>query len=148
MKIEILPLEYAYCEDVAKVAKDCLPEHWSLDSVRDVLNYKSNIFYVVKDTEHDNIVGYAGIMVIADEAELLSIAVTESYRRNEIAQRLLDVLIVQAREKGAYRMLLEVRCSNKAAISLYYKNDFRDIGLRKNYYSNPTEDAFIMEKLL
>ncbi len=146
MKIEIIPLEYEYCEDVELVAKSCLPEHWSLDSIRDVLKYENNIYYVAKDVEYNKVVGYAGIMIIADESELLNIAVVEAYRKCGIAQRLLDLLFEQAKKHGAYRILLEVRRSNISAIQLYQKNSFSDLGVRKNYYSNPKEDALLMEK--
>lgn len=148
MIIELVPLELKYCEAVAEVAKMCLPEAWSLRSIQDTLRYKDNIYYVAKDVSTGEIVAFAGIMVIVDEAELLNIAVMDSYRKNGIAQRLLDVLIESAREREAFRLLLEVRQSNDLARRLYSKNGFVAIGERKNYYSNPTEHAIIMEKIL
>lgn len=146
--IDLFPLEFDYCENVAEIAKRCLPESWSLAGIQDVLRYSHNIYYIAKDLETNEVIGFAGIMIVADEAELLNIAVLEEYRRQGVAQRLLDQLFLSARSGGAYRMLLEVRKSNLGARYLYDKNYFDVLGERKNYYSNPTEDAIIMEKLL
>lgn len=170
--IDLLPLQMQYCEAVAQIAKECLPEHWSLDGIRDVLRYDNNIYYVACNVEktgdkeyndnkktgfdqntedeilavHGRIVGFAGIMLIADEAELLNIAVAPSFRGRKIGQALLEKMIALAKEKGIKRMLLEVRESNTSAMSLYCKNQFVKLGERKNYYSHPRENAIIMER--
>lgn len=145
---ELIPLELKYCEAVARISKECLPECWSYESVCDVLKYNNNIYYVVKDLETDEVVAFAGIMIVADEAELLNIAVSSEYRKCGIAQRLLEQLFFDAKLQEAYRMLLEVRESNVQAQTLYSKLGFSVLGTRKNYYSNPKEDAIIMERLL
>ena len=146
--IELFPLELKYCEDVARISKECLPEYWSLGSICDVLKYSNNIYYVVKDLQTDEVVAFAGIMIVADEAELLNIAVDSEYRKCGIAQKLLEQLFVDAKTQNAYRILLEVRESNVHAQALYSKVGFSDLGRRKNYYSNPSEDAIIMERML
>ena len=167
--IVLLPLQLKYCEAVAEIAKECLPEHWSLDGIRDVLQYDNNIYYVACEVEStvyddrenadyyqnaenedsvisDKVVGFAGIMLLADEAELLNIAVTPSFQGRKIGQALLNKMIVSAKEKGIRRILLEVRKSNTLAMDLYYKNQFVKLGERKNYYSRPKENAVIMER--
>ena len=146
--IELFPLQLEYCEAVADIAKLCLPESWSYQSVCDVLHYSNNIYYVAKDMEEDKVIGFAGIMIVADEAELLNIAILDGYRNKGIAKRLLLLLFEQAKAAKAYRMLLEVRERNLTAISLYEKLEFQQIGKRKNYYSNPKDDALIMEHML
>ncbi|MBQ4057805.1 MAG: ribosomal protein S18-alanine N-acetyltransferase [Lachnospiraceae bacterium] len=146
--IEILPLELKYCEDVARISKECLPEYWSLGSVCDLLKYDNNIYYVVKNLQTNEVVAFAGIMIVGDEAELLNIAVSSEYRKCGIAQKLLGQLCLDAKRNNAYRMLLEVRESNVHAKALYWKVGFSDLGRRKNYYSNPREDAIIMERML
>ena len=145
--IHLLPLQLQYCEAVAEIAKESLPEHWSLDGIKDVLRYDNNIYYVACDLSC-RIVGFAGIMLVADEAELLNIAVSESFRGQGIGQELLAKVLSKASQKGTQRMLLEVRKSNTSAINLYHKNGFVELGERKNYYSNPKEDAIIMERQL
>ena len=145
--IDLLPLQLQYCEAVAEIAKESLPEHWSLDGIKNVLRYDNNIYYVARDLS-GKIVGFAGIMLVADEAELLNIAVSESFRGRGIGQELLTKVLSKASQKGTQRMLLEVRKSNTSAINLYHKNGFVELGERKNYYSNPKEDAIIMERRL
>lgn len=157
--IEIIPLKYEHCEQVYDIARQCLPEHWSLDGIRDVLKYDNNIYFVAVESGHDeysedysdgedradSVVGFGGIMVVADEAELLNIAVSDSYRKQGIATKLLDRLLTAAKMLGAYRMLLEVREKNYTAQDLYTKSGFTAIGTRRNYYTNPTDNAIIME---
>lgn len=144
-RIKLVPLAFADCEAVAEIAKQCLPEYWSLDSVRSVLQYENNIYYAAHSIEQSLVVGFAGIMIIADEAELLNIAVASEFRRQGIGQMLLEQMLQEAERAGAYRLLLEVRKSNRAARDLYYKHHFMEIGTRRDYYHSPTEDAIIME---
>lgn len=144
--LELIPLKLEYCKAVAEIAKESLPEHWSLEGIQDVLQYDNNIYYVAR--KKDVIVGFSGIMLVADEAELLNIAVREDFRKNGVGSSLLKKMLSEALEHGAVRMLLEVRKSNMTAIDLYNRNGFCKLGERKNYYSNPVEDAFIMERIL
>ncbi len=146
--IELLPLQMEHCEAVAGIAEQSIPEHWSLQGIRDVLRYDNNIYFVARHRREQIIVGFAGIMVIADEAELLNIAVHPSYRGAGIGMQLLDKVIAEASRKQAVRLLLEVRKSNEVAIRLYQNRQFTKLGERKGYYSNPTEDAIIMERML
>lgn len=153
--ITIKPLKYEYCEQVYEIAKAYLPEHWSLDGVRDVLKYDNNIYYVAIDSDSENenddsinIVGFGGIMTVADEAELLNIAVDETVRREGVASIIMDHLINDAKTRDCFRMLLEVRSQNDAARHLYKKLGFEELAVRKGYYSNPADDAVIMERML
>lgn len=147
-KIELLPLQREYCEAVEEIARKTLPEHWSLESIQDVLRYDNNIFYVAYSTEDSQIVGFAGIMVIVDEAELLNIAIHPAFHRKGIGKMLLERMVQEAIRHGARRMFLEVRRSNRIAIDLYDRFEFVKFSERRNYYKNPVEDAIIMEKLL
>ena len=149
--IELIPLKEKHCEQVYEIAKECLPEHWSLEGVRDVLKYDNNIYFVAIDdsitADEDCVVGFCGIMIVADEAELLNIAVKKEYRRQEIASSLIDKLLDCGQQSQCSRILLEVRSNNHAAIHLYKKKDFTELAIRKNYYSNPSDDAIIMERI-
>lgn len=147
-KFVLYPLQMKDCEAVFEIARESLPEHWSLSGVQDVLKYDNNIYYVARCMETDEIVGFAGIMIVADEAELLNIAVKAPVRDKGIGELLLTQVIWSAKERNAVRMLLEVRESNEKAIHLYKKKLFTVLGKRKAYYSNPTEDAVIMERKL
>lgn len=120
-----------------------LPEHITKDMLEDTLRYKYNHFFVARDGE--NIVGFAGMMILADEAELLYIAVDESYKRKGIGTKLMDAVFSVLDEHFVWRLLLEVRKSNEAAQQFYMTREFRIMGERKDYYCHPTEDALIME---
>lgn len=146
--MELIPLQLQHCEEVADIAEESLPEHWSLKGIQDVLQYENNIYYLAVETETNTIAGFAGIMLIADEAELLNIAVRKAFRNQGIGQLLLDRMIEKGMANGARRILLEVRKSNMTAIKLYKKNRFSILCERKGYYSNPIEDAIIMERIL
>jgi len=90
------------------------------------------------------IVGYAGFWIIMDEGHITNIAVDPSFRRMKIGSRLLEKIIETARENEVRALTLEVRKSNAAAISMYEKFGFKVEGIRKNYYSDTHEDAYIM----
>ena len=90
------------------------------------------------------VVGYAGMWVIVDEAHVTTIAVDPLYRRRHVGERLLVALIAEAMERGARWVTLEVRRSNLGAQALYRQYGFKEIGIRKGYYSDNGEDAIIM----
>lgn len=159
--IKILPLRLEYCEAVAAIAREGLPESWSLQEIRNVLQYDYNLYYVACNMESENqilesdlsivancIVGFAGAMLVGDEAELLNIAIRKAYRRQGIGTLLLKLLLREMTERGINRMLLEVRESNKCAQKLYLQHGFRQLAVRKQYYINPAEDALIMECIM
>ena len=92
----------------------------------------------------EEVAGYCGIYLAADEGEITNVAVAAAYRRHKIAEMLLQETMAKAREKGAERIFLEVRSRNDPAIKLYLKSGFRQIGMRKNYYTAPDDDALVM----
>lgn len=79
-----------------------------------------------------------------DDAELIRIAVDTACRRQGIGEQLLDDLLREVRKREIHDIFLEVRSGNEAAIGLYTKAGFVSVGVRRGYYSNPTEDAIIM----
>ncbi len=92
--------------------------------------------------------GYMLAVMIPDEAHLGNLAVHPDARHQGIAQKLLDNLFAECRRTGVRRVTLEVRESNEIARKFYYKNEFIDIAIRKNYYRNPVEDAIVMLRSL
>ena len=93
--------------------------------------------------EDGTVLGYAEVRVILDEGTLERIAVAPRYRRQGIAEALLDAYIQYGREHLAF-LTLEVRAGNAPAIALYEKLGFREVGRRKNYYRAEHEDALLM----
>ena len=84
--------------------------------------------------------------IIAPEAEIYRIATHPDYRGRGVAYRLLDYAVKTERGRGLERLFLEVRSKNLAALSLYRAYGFEKIGIRKNYYKNPDDDAIVMLK--
>ena len=94
--------------------------------------------------DEQNLVGFAGIWVLSDEAHITNIAVRKKYRRQGIGELLLIQTIELAKGLKADIMTLEVRASNTAAQNLYYKYGFTQVGLRRAYYTDNREDGILM----
>jgi ribosomal-protein-alanine N-acetyltransferase len=90
------------------------------------------------------VVGYTVSVFAADEGELTNIAVAPGSRRRGIARILLADVIEEAGRRGTAHLYLEVRASNQAALALYARAGFREVGRRHRYYSGPVEDAIVM----
>ena len=92
--------------------------------------------------------GYIALEWVLDEGSLTNLAVMPAYRRRGIAEALTQKLLDYAKEISLQFVTLEVRVSNTPASNLYRKTGFEDVGVRKNYYSNPREDALLMTKYI
>jgi ribosomal-protein-alanine N-acetyltransferase len=112
--------------------------------VRRLFNYNHFFGQELPESGKQYITGFAGFWIMAGEAHLTSIAVRELRRRQGIGELLLISVIDLANRLNARIITLEVRASNTAAQSLYYKYGFTQAGLRHNYYIEDREDAVIM----
>ncbi len=115
---------------------------WSAAGFADTLLRKDVIFLVAY--EQDELLGYVGIYCTLDEGEITNVAVAPAARRRGIARALLTELKRQLACRNVAQIVLEVRVSNEPAIRLYEKLGFSVLGVRKNFYEKPTEDAYIM----
>ena len=129
---------------VAELEKLCFSDPWSLASVTGELTNPLSLWVVALDGE--KVVGYVGSQTVMGDADMMNIAVAPDYRKQGIAASLVTELISQLKEKEAVSLTLEVRASNAAAISLYEKLGFRQVGVRPNYYRNPKENAILYRK--
>ena len=116
---------------------------WPDDAYRSEIETNRLATYLVARLG-DEVVGFAGIWLMVDEAHITTFAVAPSWRRRGIGERLLLTVLDVALERGAREATLEVRLSNVAARRLYEKYGFRPVGLRPRYYSDNGEDALIM----
>ncbi len=91
-----------------------------------------------------DLVGYMCYWLVFDELRLMNLAVEPSMRRRGIASDLIRYMLSVGRESGAVRAVLEVRASNVAALSLYERVGFRQVALRRRYYTDPVEDAVLL----
>ena len=123
--------------------------HWSIDSYYRLLNDDSFTSSFVAEIEDENgrpgIVGFVIFHIAADISEIYNIAVEHSHARSGIGHQLMAAAIQESARRKAAKVILEVRKSNNPAINFYLKFNFRTAGERKNYYSNPIEDAYVME---
>ncbi|MBE6571912.1 MAG: ribosomal-protein-alanine N-acetyltransferase [Ruminococcaceae bacterium] len=149
MKSKPIIIEKASAEDsprIAEIEKICFSVPWSEIGVKDFIENPLCIMFAAKDG--DIICGYIGLYIIADECDIANVAVVPEFRNRGIAKNLIAYATEYAREKSVGKMMLEVRASNTPAISLYKKFGFEEVGIRKNYYTQPKEDALLMDKIL
>lgn len=132
-------------EDVSGVTiieKECFTNPWSYDAfLSELENDKAITFVAIADHV---VVGFINGRVMLDEGYINNVAVTKNYRRKNIADMLINKLIEFAKQKKLAFLTLEVRKSNQAGIELYKKHGFCEVGMRKNFYNKPSEDALLM----
>ena len=129
--------------DIEKLEKECFSKPWTKDDIVDSLK-NSTVFFIAK--MQNETVGYCGMQNASGDGYITNVAVTEAARKNGVATGLLEVLFDFAKINNLKSISLEVRKSNSPAISLYNKMGFETVGTRKNFYSDPREDANIMTK--
>ena len=131
---------------IAALEKLCFSDPWSEKSIETELSCRLSVWLVA--LEGEQVVGYVGSQTVIDESDMMNIAVHPDFRRRGIAEALVAELEAALRQRGSRALTLEVRDSNAPAIALYEKLGFAQVGLRKNYYRNPKEDARILRKEL
>ena len=120
-------------------------QFWDITNLKNDFVNSNATYFVAKIDEE--IVGFAGILKICEEANIMNIVTKVSKRHLGVATKLLEKLIVSAKEQGCTSITLEVNEHNTNAIHLYEKFHFKRIGFRKKYYNN-TDDAIIMTSQL
>ena len=146
MNITIVPMHADHLEELEKLERLCFSRPWSRKMLAEELENQCAAFLVAQDGDTGKVVGYAGLLVVADEGYITNVAVDPSRRRQGVAAQLLQVFDNFARGNQLAFLTLEVRPSNTAAIALYQGFGFEEIGRRKNYYDLPKEDALILTK--
>lgn len=135
MEISISNMTFADLENLKNFLQSDFDEFWSYDILLSELS-SSNSRYIVAKNKDNTIVGFAGIKIILDEAELMNIVVKKDFRNCGIGAILLKNIIKKARELEIKKIYLEVNDTNLPAINLYKKFNFKQIGIRKKYYGN------------
>ena len=137
MIIKLTSNDINYIEQIFNLEKEIFKSSAFSKSYLNTLIKGDNSFIYVYLID-DKVCGYLIILDSIDVYEILAIATIEKYRNKGIAQELLDKIKTKD-------IFLEVRESNQTAINFYKKNNFKEISIRKNYYSEPTENAIIMK---
>ena len=146
MSVQIVPMTADHLEELEKLERICFSRPWSRKMLAEELENQCAAFLVAEDSVSGRVLGYAGLMVVADEGYITNVAVFPEYRRQGIAAQILQVFLQFAAANHLAFLTLEVRPSNAAAIALYQGFGFEEVGRRKNYYDLPKEDALILTK--
>ena len=146
MRVNIVPMTADHLGELERLEKICFSRPWSRKMLAEELDNECAAFLVAEDPVTKEVVGYAGLLVMADEGYITNVAVFPEYRRRGVAGQIIQVFDNFARGNRLAFLTLEVRPSNAAAIALYKGFGFEEVGRRRNYYDLPKEDALILTK--
>lgn len=142
--VEFRPMTKADVRQVARMECEYFSEPWSEQAFAEALD-KKEYFYMVA-VQEDDVLAYCGMYQVLDEGNITQVAVREDMRGQGIARKLLQDFMQRGKRNGADAYTLEVRVSNQKAIALYEACGFVTESVRKDFYSAPKEDAYIMWK--
>ncbi len=144
MEYIIVPMDRSHLGQIAELEKECFSQPWSEAALEEEL-YNPQASFIVAEDGEGGVLGYAGLQVVLDEGYIANVAVEQAARRHGVGAALMDVFCRFGQEHLAF-LTLEVRESNAPAIALYESFGFQEEGRRKNFYTDPKEDAVIMTK--
>ena len=130
-------------EAIRSLESDIFSDAWSENNIKDSIESKFDYCVVIE--EDYRVLAYIIFRVNMDEAELFRIATDKNSRNVGFAHELMDFMISNLRDMKVKKVFLEVRCQNKDAIRLYEEYGFKKLGIRKEYYHDPIDDALLME---
>jgi ribosomal-protein-alanine N-acetyltransferase len=140
--LTVSPMRRRHLPEVLGIEGQVYPKPWSSRLFEDELERSGRVYLVAR--LGSTVVGYAGVLMIADDGHIATVAVDPAWQRHGIARSLLVELVRQARLLGAEQLTLEVRVSNRGAQDLYRSLGFAPGGARKAYYADNGEDALVM----
>lgn len=143
MNFTLKKMEMEHIQQIAMLEKECFSEPWSENALSEELENENSHFLVAVS---DEVLGYIGVQEICGEAYITNVAVFEKYRKFGIGRALLNAACDGAKGRECEFITLEVRESNAPAIKLYESEGFEKAGIRKNFYSSPTENGVIYTK--
>ncbi|MBP2259035.1 ribosomal-protein-alanine N-acetyltransferase [Virgibacillus campisalis] len=142
-ELMIRKMEVKDIPQVMEVELASFQTHWPEDIFHQevVENQHAHYFVMVLDNK---IIGYAGLWIVLDDAQITNIAILPKFRGNKLGEKLFQYVAYQAMKNGVKRLSLEVRKSNVIAQKMYRKFGLVPGGIRKNYYTDDQEDAIVM----
>lgn len=145
-RVKVRPVQMKNCDThldgAAELERLCFSSPWSRESLKLLTNDGIGVGFVCE--LDGKIAAYGGMLIAVDEGQITNVAVHPDYRRRGLASAVLNSLMRYARSCHAESVTLEVRASNAAAIALYKKAGFSEVGRRRGFYTKPTEDAVLM----
>ena len=140
-KISILDIDEIYAIECETYEV----HHWSKKSfTSEFTSEYSKYFLCESSSDNKEILGYAGYWIVGNEGHITTMVTSPNHRRRHVADILLYSIINSALSNRIKWLTLEVRISNIAAIGLYTKYNFKQLGIRKKYYQDNNEDALIL----
>ena len=146
MEISVLKMQDRHLDALCEIEKACFSRAWSREALESEIDNENALFLVAENA--GGVLGYVGCIFVLGEGSITNVAVSPKFRRKGIGNLLISALIDNAKKMDAEALFLEVRKSNIPAQNLYAKHGFENCGLRKNFYREPCEDAYIMRLLL
>lgn len=144
--ITIRPLRVDDLQQVIRIEEESYSVPWGESTFRSLI-MRTDTDLLCAESK-GQVVGYAICWFVVDQGELGNVAVGKEWRRMGIGAQLVRAVLERAARRGAREVFLEVRKSNAEAQRLYRRLGFREIGVRRNYYVRPIEDALVMRRVL
>ncbi|MEM7140842.1 MAG: ribosomal protein S18-alanine N-acetyltransferase [Actinomycetota bacterium] len=142
MTLRIEPMAPRHIDAAREIDVVAYPNPWSVTTWRNELASADRHHLVAIDDER--LVGHAGLLFVLDEAHVTTVAVASANEGRGIATRMLIDLLTDARRHGSSAATLEVRSADRRPQRLYGRFGFRPVGVRKGYYSTPSDDGIVM----
>jgi ribosomal-protein-alanine N-acetyltransferase len=147
LHVRLVPMTRAHIDALMPFEREMFgTEAWTRSGYRSELADTRHRYYIAAEGPAGELVAWAGVRVIGETAEILTVGVLPTARRAGIARRMAADLLAEAARRGAVEAFLEVRVDNVAARNLYASEGFADVGLRRGYYDAGRVDAVTMRK--
>ena len=143
-KIKVATMSRSDVDEVMQIEKECPVECWNKTNYEESL--KNPAYDILVAKSENEILGFVSMYAAVDEGYICNIAVRKAAQNQGIGTRLITKTMELSKAKNLKFLSLEVRESNVNAIAFYEKLGFANLGVRKNFYSNPSEHAIIMTK--
>lgn len=146
---DLRPATVADAEAMARLHAAMFSPPWTADAMAGLLAHPGASAHVVLRADGSALAAMVVGRIAADEAEVLTLGVEAAARRAGLARRLIETLAADARRRGARRLFLEVAAGNVAAVALYGRAGFGEVGRRRGYYreaGRPAEDALLLAR--
>lgn len=144
MAIKIKKMNLNHLNELQEILISDFDDFWSFSTLKEEVENENSSYIIGKI--NNEIIGFAGLKKIFDQADIMNIVIKKTYRNQGIGTLLLENLILLAKDLNIFTLFLEVNEQNKPAIHLYEKLGFEKLGVRKKYYNN--NNGIIMKKNL
>lgn len=141
--VTVRSMRLADVDAVVAIETETFGSPWQRETFADLID-RPTVELLVMESEADGVIGYAVLWCVLEQAELANVALTSSWRGRGLGRYLVGRVLEVARGRGVSKMFLEVRSSNERASEIYRDFGFTEVGLRRDYYDAPKEDARIM----